>query len=279
MQHSVRPSSLNVASEARSSGSPVLSLIIRSTVFNILFYINIVALMTFGLPSVLMGRHAAMFMAKLWARTSIWLLKAICGVTTEFRGVENIPRGGVVIAAKHQSLFETFALIVHVPDFAYVFKRELNWIPLFGWYLKAVEQIAIDRASGSTALVQVTEGVESFLEDGRAILIFPEGTRRPVGAPPRYKHGVSHIYATLNARVVPVALNTGLFWPRRSFLRRPGVATIEFLPPIEPGLSKEDFAELLQETIESKTDELVADAIGRDATLAWPVKTLGPNQP
>ncbi|MDE2365123.1 MAG: 1-acyl-sn-glycerol-3-phosphate acyltransferase, partial [Hyphomicrobiales bacterium] len=158
------------------AGADSVLVVVRSAVFNVLFYINVVVLMVGGLPSVLMGRKAAMFMAKLWARTSLWLLRIVCGTRMEFRGLDRIPHDGVVIAAKHQSILETFALVVHVPDFAYVFKRELNWIPLFGWYLKAVQQIAIDRSSGSTALNQVTNGIKAFLADKRAIFIFPEGT-------------------------------------------------------------------------------------------------------
>jgi 1-acyl-sn-glycerol-3-phosphate acyltransferase len=243
---------------------------VRSAIFNILFYINILILMIGGLPSVLMGRRAAMFMARTWARTSLWLLRMICGTRMEFRGLDLIPQDGVVIAAKHQSILETFALVVHVPDFAYVFKRELNWIPLFGWYLMAVEQIAINRSAGSTALTQVTNGIESFLKDKRAIFIFPEGTRRAVGAPPSYKHGVTHVYTTLGARVMPVALNTGVFWPRRSFLRKPGTAIIEFLPVIEPGLPADEFARRLEETIETRTNAHVGEALRRDPSLAAP---------
>lgn len=247
---------------------PSWSVVIRSTIYNFAFYVNVIVLMLLGLPSVLMGRGPAMFMARTWAASSVWLLRVICGTTVEFRGVENIPSGGVVIAAKHQSILETFALLLKVPNFSYVFKRELKWIPLFGWYLAAVEQIAINRSSGSTALTQVTNGVAKFLKANRAIFIFPEGTRRPVGAPPRYKYGVTHLYATLNTPVLPVALNTGLFWPRRSFLRKPGTAVIEFLPVIEPGLTKEQFSTALQETIESHTDALVAEAVRLDPSLA-----------
>jgi len=252
---------------ARSPGRK-LAIVVRSAIFNVVFYVNIIVLMVGGLPSVLMGRRAAMGMAKLWARTSLWWLELICGTRVEFRGIDLIPSDGVVVAAKHQSILETFALIVHLPDFAYVFKRELNWIPLFGWYLKAVEQIAIDRSAGSTALTQVTNGIARFLADRRAILIFPEGTRRPVGAPPRYKFGVTHAYSSVNARVMPVALNTGVFWPRRKFLRNPGVAVIEFLPVIEPGLPAEEFARRLQDTIETRTNELVAAAYAADPELA-----------
>ena len=253
-----------------ASGQGHLTTLVRSTIFNILFYINIVVLMVGGLPSVFMGRRAAMFMARTWAQTSLWLLRVVSGTKMEFRGLELIPHDGVVIAAKHQSILETFALVVHVPDFAYVFKRELNWIPLFGWYLMAVEQIAINRSAGSTALVQVTNGVAAFLKDRRAIFIFPEGTRRPVGAPPRYKHGVTHVYETLGARVMPVALNTGVFWPRRSFLRKPGTAVIEFLPVIEPGLAPEEFAKRLENAIETRTNALVAEALAIDPSLTAP---------
>jgi 1-acyl-sn-glycerol-3-phosphate acyltransferase len=253
-----------------TAGRGHFAIVARSAIFNILFYINILVLMLGGLPSVLMGRRAAMLMARTWARTSLWLLRVVCGTRVEFRGLDLIPRDGVVIAAKHQSALETFALVVHVPDFAYVFKRELNWIPLFGWYLMAVEQIAINRSSGSTALAQVTNGVQAFLEDKRAIFIFPEGTRRPVGAPPRYKHGVTHVYETLGARVMPVALNTGVFWPRRSFLRMPGTAVIEFLPVIEPGLPPEEFAKRLEDDIETNTNALVAEALRLDPSLTAP---------
>lgn len=244
-----------------------LAIAARSTLFNVVFYVNLIVLMVFGLPSVLMGRGPATFMARAWARTSLWWLKLICGTKVEFRGLERIPPGGLVVAPKHQSILETFALVLAVDNFSYVHKRELTWIPLFGWYLGAVEQISINRSSGSTALSQVTTGVDEFLNLGRRILIFPEGTRRPVGAPPAYKYGVTHLYTTLNARVMPVALNTGLFWPRRSFLRNPGVAIIEFLPVIEPGLSREEFSQRLEDAVESGVRALVDEALRVDPTL------------
>lgn len=243
------------------------SIIIRSTIFNVLFYINLICLMVLGLPSVLMGRGPATFMARTWARTSLWLLRTICGTRLEFRGTELMPPGALVVAPKHQSILETFALTLAVDDFSYVHKRELTWIPLFGWYLWAVDQISINRSSGSTALNHVTNGVAAFLKLNRRILIFPEGTRRRVSAPPKYKYGVTHLYATLNARVMPAALNTGLFWPRRSFLRYPGVAVIEFLPVIEPGLSRDDFSQRLQDAIEEGTDRLVLEALKADPEL------------
>ena len=263
--------------EPKTSQSPALraepaarraAIAMRSTIFNVIFYINLIVLMVIGLPSVLMGRGPATFMAKTWARSSLWWLKLICGTKVEFRGLELMPSGGLVVAPKHQSILETFALVLAVDNFSYVHKRELTWIPLFGWYLWAVDQISINRSSGSTALNHVTNGVAAFLKLDRRILIFPEGTRRAVGAPPAYKYGVTHLYTTLNARVMPVALNTGLFWPRRSFLRKPGTAVIEFLPVIEPGLSKEAFSEKLQAAVESGTERLVEEALRFDPALA-----------
>lgn len=260
--------------QSASDTSQRASIIIRSTIFNILFYVNLICLMVFGLPSVLMGRGPATFMARTWARTSLWLLKHVCGTTVEFRGLELIPPGGLVVAPKHQSMLETFALTLAVDNFSYVHKRELTWIPLFGWYLWAVDQISINRTSGSTALTQVANSVAEFLKLNRRILIFPEGTRRPVGAPPKYKYGVTHLYSTLNARVMPVALNTGLFWPRRSFLRNPGVAVIEFLPVIEPGLPREEFSQRLQHAIESGTQSLVEEALRVDPMLGTLVQVI-----
>ncbi len=249
------------------------SVAMRSTIFNVLFYVNLIVLMVGGLPSVLMGRGPATFMAKTWARTSLWLLQAICGTKVEFRGLDLMPAGGLVVAPKHQSMLETFALVLAVDNFSYVHKRELTWIPLFGWYLWAVDQISINRSSGSTALNHVTNGVAAFLKLDRRVLIFPEGTRRAVGARPAYKYGVTHLYTTLNARVVPVALNTGLFWPRRSFLRNPGTAIIEFLPVIEPGLPKEEFSDRLEEAVESGTRRLVEESLRLDPALGALIQT------
>ena len=257
-----------IQSAASTPPAPGPSVAIRSTIYNIAFYINIVGLMILGLPTMFMGRHAVFALARAWARTSLWLLEKICGTRLEFRGVENIPRGGVIVAAKHQSVLETFALTLKFEDFSYVLKRELMWIPLFGWLLKGAEQIAIDRASGKAALQQVLARAAAFMKQNGALFIFPEGTRRPVGAPPRYKPGVVHIYRATGAPCLPVALNTGVFWPRRSFMRKPGVAVIEFLPVIEPGLEDDVFARRMRVDIEAATEALVAEAVKANPALA-----------
>ena len=239
----------------------------RSIVFNLLFYLTLVILMIFGSPAMLGGRRGIFALANVWRATSVWLLETICGLRIEYRGIENIPAGGVLIAAKHQSFLETFALLKYAPDFAIILKRQLTYIPFFGLYLIVSKQIAIDRARGRRALQQIEEASRPVLAAGRQIFIYPEGTRRPPGAPARYKPGVAAIYAANAAPCLPVAVNTGLFWRRRGFLRRPGIAVIEYLPPILPGLGREAFAVRLQNEIEAACDRLNAEAIASDPTL------------
>jgi 1-acyl-sn-glycerol-3-phosphate acyltransferase len=242
--------------------------IVRSIVFNILFYLTLLVLMVIGLPTLLGGRRAVLGLANLWRVISVWLLAAICGLKVEYRGLENIPPGAALIAAKHQSFLETFALIKYAPDFAIILKRQLTRIPLFGLYLTVSKQIAIDRAQGLRSLKQIIEAARSVLADGRQVFIYPEGTRRPPGAPPDYKPGAAAIYAANAAPCLPVALNTGLFWRRRGFIRRPGVAVIEYLPAIPPGLARAAFAARLEAAIEGACERLNAEAVACNPALA-----------
>jgi 1-acyl-sn-glycerol-3-phosphate acyltransferase len=245
---------------------PMVSL--RSLLFNIVYYVNLIVLMILGLPTILVGRHAIFGLARLWGASSLWLLDKICGLKLEFRGLENIPQGGYIIAAKHQSVLETFALLLHAPDFAYVLKRELMYVPFFGWYLIGAEQIAINRSAGRSALARISTRAGEVIGAGRQVFIFPEGTRRPPGSPPNYKFGVAKLYQDTGAPCLPVALNTGLFWGRRGFLRRSGVAVIEYLPPIAPGLAIDDFLARLEATIEAECSRLNAEAVAKDFSLA-----------
>ena len=193
-----------------------------------------------GLPT-LVSRRAVIRLAQLWGRVTLWLLRVVGGITVEFRGVENIPPGPLLVAAKHQSALETLALVTAFPDFAYILKRELLWIPLIGWFLSRSGMVAIDRSKGARAMAAMNEAAAQAIRDGRQLIIFPEGTRRPPGAPPAYKLGITHLYAALGVPCLPVALNTGLHWPRRSLVRRPGTSVIEFLSPIPPGLDRAAF--------------------------------------
>ncbi len=240
----------------------------RSLLFNTLFYLNLVVLMIIGLPTMLFGRRAVFALARLWGGISVRLLETICGLRLEYRGVENIPPGAVLIAVKHQSFLETFALLKYAPDFAIILKRQLTYVPLFGLYLIVSQQIAIDRGRGRQALQQIAFAAKPVFAAGRQVFIYPEGTRRLPGAPPMYKQGVAALYAATAVPCLPVAVNTGLFWRRRGFLRRPGVAIIEYLPVIAPGLDRAAFNKRLQSTIETACARLNAEAVGKDPSLA-----------
>jgi 1-acyl-sn-glycerol-3-phosphate acyltransferase len=230
---------------------------VRSALFNVLFYLNFIAVAVVALPTMAMPRIAIVKVAAFWARTSLWLLRVVCGITVEFRGREKITPGALLVASKHQSLWETFALMALFPDTAYILKRELQWIPLFGWYAWKGRMIPVDRGRGGMALAAMTEQVRAELQRGRQIVIFPEGTRRAPGAEPRYKYGIVHLYAGTGMACLPIALNSGLFWPRRSFLRYPGTIVVEILDPIAPGLDKDAFSQRLQHDIETATARLV----------------------
>jgi len=242
-------------------------LLIRSLAFNFLFYLNLIILLVVSLPALLMPRRVIFGLARIWARSSLWLLRTVCGTKVEFRGIQNIPPAPFIVAAKHQSMWETFALTLLFDDFCYILKRELTFIPIFGWYLWKAEQIAIDRTRGSSALSQAAEKAKKIFSEKRVLFIFPEGTRRPAGAPPKYKFGVAHLYDLCNVPCLPVSLNSGLFWARRSWLRRPGTIVIDVLEPIAPGMEKQQFFELVQKKIEASSERLLLEATKHDPSL------------
>jgi 1-acyl-sn-glycerol-3-phosphate acyltransferase len=232
-------------------------LVLRSIFFNLAYYLNLTLWMIAALPTLLMPRRVFMRVAKEWAGSSLWLLRVIAGTRVEFRGVEKIPQGGLLVASKHQSLWETFALLRIFDDPAYVLKRELMWIPVFGWYAWKAGSVPINRRGGAAALVAMNQRARAEVEAGRQIIIFPEGTRRPPGAPPAYKYGIAHLYDRLGVPCLPIALNSGMFWPRRRMIRYPGTVVVEVLDPIEPGLPRDAFFAQLQDTIEPASDALL----------------------
>jgi 1-acyl-sn-glycerol-3-phosphate acyltransferase len=233
--------------------------ILRSIVFNVLFYLNLSVLLLAAIPTIVMPPWAILGMARTWGRTSLWLLRVVCGITVEWRGLEKIPPGGVLVAAKHQSTWETFALLTVFPDPTFIIKLELLWVPFFGWNARHAGMIPVDRGAGKAALADMMVYARAALAAGREIIIFPEGTRRAAGAEPRYKFGVAHLYAECGVPCVPIALNSGLFWPRRRFLRFPGTVRVEVLDPIAPGLDRDAFFAKLQNDIESATARLIAE--------------------
>ena len=207
-------------------------------------------------------RRAILGMARLWGHTTLWLLRIVCHIDVEWRGLEKIPPGAILVAAKHQSTWETFALLTLFPDPAYIIKRELMWIPFFGWYARHGCMIPVDRGAGKAALSGLTDDARRALAEGRQIIILPEGTRRAAGADPKYKFGVAHLYEGAGVPCVPVALNSCLFWPRRRLLRFPGTVQVEILDPIPPGADRNAFFATLQDEIEAATARLIAEDKG-----------------
>lgn len=236
-----------------------LSVIVRSVLFNVLFYVTLVALMVLGAFFFLTPRRWSMMGLKAWASTSVWLLRVVCGTHFEVRGRDRLPEGAFIVAGKHQSAFDTFALLPLFADPAMVMKRELMWIPLFGWFAMKFRMIGVDRGAGASALKRLVGEARRAVADGRQIVIFPEGTRRAPDAPPDYKPGASALYLALGVPCVPFALNSGLFWPRRRFLRMPGTIVVEFLDPLPPGLKRRVFEGALEAAVEPATARLVAE--------------------
>jgi 1-acyl-sn-glycerol-3-phosphate acyltransferase len=236
----------------------MVSLFLRSLAYNIAFYLNLVIWIVIAIPTFVMPRWGIIAIAKYWGLTSIWLMRIICNTRVEYRGVEKIPKGGpLLVAPKHQSAWETFALLQFFDEPLYILKRELRWLPFFGWYLAKADMIGVNRSAGGRALIDMARRAREEVLRGRQLIIFPEGTRRPVGAPPSYKHGVSQIYVDCGVTCIPVALNSGLFWPRRTFMRYPGTIVVEFLDPIPPGLSRREFTARVRDAVEEATDRLV----------------------
>jgi 1-acyl-sn-glycerol-3-phosphate acyltransferase len=236
----------------------------RSILFNILFYVTTALYVVLGSPLLFGPRRWAMAALANHARFELFLLKLIVGTRLEVRGQDKLPNGPCLVAAKHQSAWETFGLIPLFRDPALLMKRELFFIPFHGWFSRKFEMIPVDRDKGPSALRAMLREAKKRIEDGREIIIFPEGTRRAPGAPPDYKTGVVLLYEALKVPCVPVALNSGVFWPRRSWRRSPGTIVVEFLDPIPPGLPKAEFLTRLQETIETASNRLLDETRAKE---------------
>lgn len=235
-------------------------ILLRSIVFNLLFYLNTLVYLVIALPTFFMPYRAIIAVARSWGATNLVLLRVVAGIDIDVRGAEKIPKGAILVAAKHQSAWETFALLPLFDNPVFIVKRELQWIPIFGWLMVKGRMVPVDRSAGSQALKAMTERARIELADNRQLIIFPEGTRRPAGAEPRYKYGVAHLYAEEGVPCVPIALNSGLFWPRRSIRRLPGTVLVEILDPIPPGLDEDEFYKRLRDEIEVATARLIAES-------------------
>ncbi|HSA82891.1 MAG TPA: lysophospholipid acyltransferase family protein [Geminicoccaceae bacterium] len=242
----------------RVESSPTL--VARSLAFNLAFWLWTGVMVVAVLPLLPCPRRAMVAAGRMWQRGVQRLLAALADLSYEMRGRERIPTTPAIFAFKHQSAWETLVLHLVLKDPAIALKRELTQIPLFGWYLTRAGMIRIDRAGGARALRSLVEDSRAALARGSEIVIFPEGTRAPVGGRNPYHPGVAALYLQLKCPVVPVALNSGVFWPRRSFLKRPGRIALEFLAPIEPGLDRKRFMAELEQRLEAATERLIAEA-------------------
>jgi 1-acyl-sn-glycerol-3-phosphate acyltransferase len=237
----------------------------RSTLFNLAFWLWTGVLALAGLPVLLAPRQVVQGYARVWLRGAQWLLATIGGLDYQVRGQARRPAEPAIFALKHQSAWETLVCHLLFDDPAIALKRELTLIPVFGWYLARTGMIRIDRGAGPRALRSLIEGARQALARGSSVIIFPEGTRVPVGERRPYSPGVAGLYLQLERPVVPVALNSGLFWPRRSFVKRRGRITVEFLEPIAPGLDRQAFMAELERRLEAATRRLIEEARGANS--------------
>jgi 1-acyl-sn-glycerol-3-phosphate acyltransferase len=235
-------------------------ILLRSALFQLLFYGTTAVLAILYLPLMLCSGETMMRWGTRWSALTLRLLAWSAGLTHEVRGLENLPRGPVLIAMKHQSAWDTLAAPVLFDRPAIVIKRELGWVPFYGWYALRAGMIPIDRATGSKALRAMMARAAAAAAAGRPILIFPEGTRTAVGAAPGYQPGVYALYRQLGLPLVPVAVNSGRYWGRRHFAKRPGRIVVEILPPIPPGGNRRATMAALERAIEDATGRLVAEA-------------------
>ncbi len=235
-------------------------IVVRSLAYGLAFYVTTAVFLLLGSWLLLAPRRWAMAGLALHGRTCVALLKLICGTGLEVRGHDKLPKSACLVVSKHQSAWDTFALISLFRDPAIVLKDELKWIPVYGWFCVKFGHILVKRDKASIALKALIRDARARVAAGREVVIFPEGTRTAPGAAPDYKPGYVALYEALDVAAVPVALNSGLYWPRRSFLRYPGTIIVEFLDPIAPGLPRAEFRRCIEVALEAASTRLIAEA-------------------
>jgi 1-acyl-sn-glycerol-3-phosphate acyltransferase len=234
--------------------------VLRSILFNLLYALWTAGMHIICLPLLFASRRAVQAAGGLWIDGTLFLLKHVVGIDYRIIGAENLPGTAAIYAAKHQSAWETLFLSRYLDFPAFVLKKELLSIPLFGWFMRKSGMIAVDRKGGASALRQMARQATATLESGRSILIFPEGTRVAPGQSRPYQPGVAALYTQQKVPVVPVALNSGLFWGRRAFIKKPGTIVVEILPPIPPGLDRKALMKELESRIETAANALARPA-------------------
>ena len=230
---------------------------VRSSLFKAVFYIWTTLFCVLYLPLMWMPRNGLIAFQRLWSHGVRFLLRLIINIRLDVRGVENIPSGGALIAMKHQSSFDTFVMHTVVSHPAFVMKRELLKIPLYGSFCVNTGMIPVDRDGGLKALKSLMKQSAEAINDDRQLIIFPEGSRTIPGDHVEYQSGIFGIYKYTKRPVVPVALNSGVYWPKKGHLVAGGVITFDFLEPIEAGKAKAEFMVLLEKNIEQASINLL----------------------
>lgn len=246
---------------------------LRSFLFQILFYLT-TALMMIVLSPIYFLTPRSYVIPKAWASAGNWLMKVVVGATFEIEGLEHLPKTAAIIAPKHESAWDTFMLMPSIADPVYILKRELFWIPLFGWYMKKQRLIPVNRAAKGKAMAGVMERTHKELSTDRQLIIYPEGTRRPPGAEPVYKNGIARLYRELQVPVVPIVMHPGLFWPKNALARYPGHFKIKILPPIEPGLAQGEFLDTLITRMEEASDALLVETVATNPHIPLQAETI-----
>ncbi|WP_372570850.1 lysophospholipid acyltransferase family protein [Ruegeria jejuensis] len=235
---------------------------LRSLVFTIVMYLWMAVLGILFSPYALISRNGALYACKFYARSVIWMAGWMIGLKGQVHGP--VPTGEVVIAAKHQSFFDIMLIFAAVPRAKFIMKRELLWTPFIGLYAKRLGCIPVNRGKKGAAVAKMVKDVASEFSEPGQLVIYPQGTRVAPGVHLKYKAGTAILYQGLEYPCVPAATNVGVFWPRSGILRKPGVATVEFLETIEPGLGRDVFTARLEELIETRSNELMRE-VGFDA--------------
>jgi 1-acyl-sn-glycerol-3-phosphate acyltransferase len=250
----------------------------RALAFNFALLAWTLVLGTVGLPFLLAPRAAAMAFGRFWARGVIALLRLIVGLDHRIVGLDRIPPGGCIIAMKHQSAWDALILPIVLGDPAIVVKRELLLLPFYGWYAGRAGSIVIDRRAGAAALRHLVAAARPVAAEGRPIVIFPQGTRVAPGASMPYQPGVAALYQALGLPLVPAAVDSGLFWGRRAFVKRRGQIVLEFLEPIPPGWPRRRLMVELEQRIETATAALERQVVGARGGFAAPGSVKGPDR-
>jgi len=230
--------------------------LLRSFIFAVWLYASMAFTGLVLWPFVIANDKHVYTALRWWSHATLWGLRWIIGAKVSFEGLENVPTGGALIAMKHQSMLDTIVPSLFLEKPTFIYKAELAGTPIMGAYLKK-NQIAVDRGGHAKALKSLVRGAREAVAKGRQIVIFPEGTRQPLGAAPDYKPGIAAMYKDLGIPVTPVALNTGLIWKPKGLMRNPGHVTFKVLPPIQPGLSREDFMRELERILETESEALL----------------------